>query len=75
MNYPDEHPSQEVRNALVKLSDVLCQWERATGRRNTLIYRELGGFTYRCMDGKPVPQDDNDVTDEMLFAASREQTP
>ncbi len=27
------HPDQRVRDALVKLTDALCEWERKTGKR------------------------------------------
>lgn len=60
-----EHPSDEVRSALIRLSDALCQWERDTGRQSVLVLREQGGFEYRAMSGKPnVP---SDIHDSMLF--------
>jgi len=64
MNYPDDHPDQDIRNALVKLSDAIVMWERATGRESVLIYREHGGFNYRTQSGKPGLPDD--VTDEQM---------
>lgn len=64
-----EHPSDEVRAALIRLSDALCQWERNTGRQSVLILREQGGFEYRAMSGKPnVPPD---IHDSMLFDSLR----
>ena len=65
-----EHPDREVQQALIRLSDALCSWERNTGRQSVLILREQGGFEFRCMSGKPgVPED---VTDEQLMGTLRE---
>ena len=59
------HPDLEVRQALIRLTDVLCAWERNTGRESVLIVREVGGFPYRAVNGKPdVPYD---VTDSQLM--------
>ncbi len=65
MNYPDDHLCQEVRNALMKLSDAVCMWERSTNRQSVLIFREHGGFNYRAQSGKPGIPDD--VTDQQLL--------
>lgn len=55
-----EHPNPEVRQALIRLSDALCSWERNTGRRSVLILKEEG-FIYRALDGKPdIPDDIED---------------
>jgi hypothetical protein len=52
------HPDPEVRQAIVRLTDALCTWERMTDRQSVLIIREQGGFVYRAMSGKPnVPAD------------------
>jgi len=57
-----EHPNDDVQQALVRLSDALCTWERSTGRESILILRESGGFVYRAMSGKPnVPDDIEDA--------------
>lgn len=65
MSMPDDHSSPAVRDALVRLSDALCGWERVTGRESVLILREVGRFCYRAVNGKPgVPED---VTDEELM--------
>jgi hypothetical protein len=59
-----------VRQALIRLNDALCTWERGTGRQSVLILREQGGFERRSMSGKPgVPAD---VTDEQLMGMLRE---
>jgi hypothetical protein len=60
-----EHPDPEVRAALIRLSDALCQWERETGRESVLILREVGGYSYRAQNGKPGIPDD--VPDQYLF--------
>lgn len=64
-----EHPSDDVRQALIKLNDALCTWERATGRQSVLILREQGGFQHRSMSGKPYPTEDSYLypTDEELL--------
>ena len=57
-----EHPDPEVKQALVRLTDALCTWERNTGRESVLILREQGGFVYRAASGKPnVPDDVSDA--------------
>lgn len=58
------HPDEEVRRAIIKLSDALCQWERATGIESVLIVRERGGFVYRACNGKPGI--DDDITDSEI---------
>ncbi len=57
-----QHPDPEVRQALVRLADALCSWERNTGRESVLILREVDGFVYRAVNGKPdVPDDVEDA--------------
>ena len=61
-----EHPNSEIQAAIIRLSDALCSWERATSRESVLIIRESHGFEYRAVSGKPnVPPD---VPDSDLFA-------
>jgi len=62
----NEHPDKEVMAAIIRLSDALCQWERNTGRESVLIIREVGGYKYRAMSGKPNVPDY--VTDEDLLS-------
>jgi len=62
------HPDNEVQDAIVKLSDALCQWERSTGRTSVLLLREQGGFFYRALSGKPNVPDD--VSDDTLLELS-----
>lgn len=60
-----EHPDKGVRQALIRLNDELCTWERATGRQSILILREEGGFVHRSASGKPnIPED---IEDEVLL--------
>lgn len=61
-----DHGSPEVRQALIRLDDALCEWERSTGQQSVLILREQSGFVHRSVSGKPnVPFD---VTDAELLA-------
>lgn len=60
------HPDREVNQALIRLNDALCSWERATGRQSVLILREEGGFVYRTQSGKPSVPDD--IEDSMLLS-------
>lgn len=48
-----EHEDPEVQQAIVKLCDALCTWERNAGRNSVLIVREEGGFVFRAVSGKP----------------------
>ena len=55
-----QHPDKDVREAIGKLCDALCMWERESGRNSILILREQGDFAYRAMSGKPVIPDDTE---------------
>ena len=60
-----EHPDPEVVAAVIRLLDVLCQWERAIGRSSVVVIREVEGFEVRAVDGKPdIPAD---IPDAQLF--------
>ena len=60
-----QHPDSDVRRAILQLTDALCRWERDTGKESVLILREVGGFIYRAVNGKPdVP---NDIEDAQLM--------
>jgi len=54
----EEHSDPEVRQALVRLADALCQWERNTGIESVLILRQKDGFVFRAVNGKPDVPDD-----------------
>lgn len=60
------HIDPDVNAALIRLSDALCTWERATGIMSVLIVRDQSGFCYRAMDGKPGIPDD--LSDAQLLA-------
>lgn len=61
----NEHPSKDVQQALVRLNDALCAWERNTGIQSVLILREENGWSHRSQSGKPgVPYQ---VTDAELL--------
>ena len=60
-----EHEDPEVRKAIIRLSDALCQWERNTGKESVLIIREQGGFEYRAVDGKPHTLED--ISDGQIY--------
>ena len=60
-----EHRDAQVQQAITRLADALCMWERGTGRQSVLILREQDGFEFRAVNGKPgVPED---VSDQQLF--------
>lgn len=59
------HPDPEVQDALVKLQDSICSWERSTGRQSILIFAEGPRAADRVlcsMSGKPL-----DCSPEMLL--------
>jgi hypothetical protein len=73
-----QHPDHDVRQALIKLCDALCSWERNTGRQSLLIVRENNGelpgdpmrepgFCFRADCGKPLSSDQDDIPDSMLL--------
>ena len=63
-NVMHEHPSDEVRAALVRLMDALTTWERTTGRHSLVIVKDELGGQYRALDAKPVPESEPD--DDLL---------
>ncbi|MEK7535408.1 MAG: hypothetical protein AAB590_00110 [Patescibacteria group bacterium] len=68
-----QHQCDEVQQAITRLADALCSWERATSLQSVLIIREQGepGFVFRAMSGKPGIPDD--VTDEQMIGTIRRQ--
>ena len=60
-----DHRDPKVQQAIVRLSDALCTFERATSRQSVLILREQDGFEYRAVNGKPGVPDD--IPDQQLF--------
>jgi len=64
------HINEDVEQALIKLNDALCTWERSTGIESVLIVRDNCGFSHRSMSGKPgIPPY---VSDEQLLKMVRE---
>lgn len=63
------HEDPEVEQALIRLLDRLCQWERATSRRSTLILIPAlpDEKIVIAQDGKPLPHD-FDITPEQIVA-------
>lgn len=62
------HSDGDVQQAITRLSDALCTWERATGIESVLIIRERN-FVYRAVNGKPsVPDDltDSEIIETIL---------
>ena len=58
----EPHPDRDVNQALIRLNDALCTWERNTGVQSVLILREDGGWSHRSASGKPdIPEDILDV--------------
>lgn len=66
----NQHPDSDVQQALIKLSDALCTWERNTGRNSVLIVREEGGFVYRAVSGKPGVPDEIPDSKLMFWAVT-----
>lgn len=59
------HRDEIVNDAIVRLSDALCEYERATFIDSVLIIRERKGFVYRAISGKSnVP---NNLSDDKLL--------
>lgn len=65
-----QHPDPDIRQAIVKLCDALCSYERITGRESVLIVREQGGFEFRALSGKPSIS--SDIEDSNLLAMVQE---
>ena len=72
MPHFQQHPDDEVQDAIIKLCDRLCMWERATGRESVLVLREQGGLCFRADSGKPLASGVDDVPDRMLLDRMKE---
>ncbi len=54
------HPDENVQQAMIRLCDALCSWERSTGRQNLLVVIEqdehdpLGRYEFVADCGKPL---------------------
>jgi len=47
------HPNDEIQQAIVRLTDLLCEWERNTSRQSVLILHEHDDYFFRALNGKP----------------------
>lgn len=66
------HPDREVQQALIRLNDALCTWERSTGLNSVLILREDNGFVFRSMSGKPLDESKQvGIEDAVLMGSLR----
>lgn len=61
-NMLTDHPSKDVRSALIRLLDALCMWERTTSRHHVLIVKDSIGCEYRTLDSCPPPDHIGDHT-------------
>ena len=68
-----KHSDPEVNNAVLRLCDALCQFERSTGIPSVLIIRQKGNpncdeYTFRAMSGKPLDESKQDgIGDDVLL--------
>ncbi|MBN1325794.1 hypothetical protein JW977_02330 [Candidatus Falkowbacteria bacterium] len=63
------HKDPDVEQALIRLNDALCSWERATGRESTLILvpHIRDEKIVISQSGKPLPLD-SDLEPELMLA-------
>jgi len=52
------HKDKEVNSAVSRLMDALCEWERGSGRRSTLLLipHDRDERIVMAQDGKPLPE-------------------
>ena len=65
------HLNPECERALIKLDDALCSFERATEREYTLILvpHSSDEKIFMSQNGKPLPQDFDMTTEQILSMA------
>ena len=65
------HKDPECEQALIRLNDTLCMWERETGRESTLILIPEAPDEPIVMSqsGKPLPENFNMSPKEILAIA------
>ena len=63
----------EIQLALLRLSDALCSFERASLCTSVLVLRMANGAEYRAANGKPNVPDD--IADAELFASESCEEP
>jgi len=63
------HKDPDVEQALIRLNDALCSWERATGRESTLLLipHNSDEKIVISQSGKPLPLD-SDLEPELMLA-------
>jgi hypothetical protein len=68
-NLMHQHPSEDVRVAMVRLADALCMWERGTGNNNLVIVKDTTrqGYEYRALSGAEIPKDVADALALEMF--------
>lgn len=67
------HIDSRCEQALIKLNDALCSWERNTGREYTLILIPWSSDERMVIseNGKPLPKDCLSTPEESLANAMR----
>jgi len=65
------HKDKECEQALIRLNDALCMWERETGRESTLILIPEAADEPIVMSqsGKPLPENFSMTPEEILTIA------
>jgi len=63
------HKDRECEQALIRLNDALCMWERDTGRESTLIFvpETPDEPIVMSQSGKPLPENFS-MTPEAILA-------
>lgn len=69
------HNDPEVAHAITVLCDKLCNHERATSVSSVLVVRDGQGFVFRAMDGKPLTENQDDISDAWLIQLVRGPSP
>lgn len=73
-----QHPDPDVQQAIMRLCNALCSFERSTGRQSLLIVRENNGeypgnpmsapgFCFRADCGRPLHNNQDDIPDAHLL--------
>jgi len=69
------HKDRECEQALIRLNDALCIWERDTGRESTLILipESLDEPIIMSQSGKPLPENFSMTSEEILAIALKKR--
>lgn len=67
------HIDSRCEQALIKLNDALCSWERSTDRQYTLILIPLSPDERVVIseNGKPLPEDSLTIPEETFMLAMK----